>query len=358
MNAIGMVCPFSGPISERYSDKRSNRMVLYMEKFEESHREKDAGFIRTFQDAAFILAEAAVIEALRRSHSVRLHPQLEHALLIYDNRGRQELEKLYLGFAGIATAHDLPLMICAPTWRANRQRLTAAGIRQDVNADAVRFMKGIRRQTANGGKSIFIGGLVGCKNDCYRPQDALPEDEAAKFHSWQINKLASTDLDFMLAATLPSTAEARGIARAMGRTGRPYFISFVIGSNGRILDGNSLDAAIGEIDAATPENLPVGYMINCAYPSFLQPDSLSTRSIERLVGFQANASSRDQFELDGSAELLRDDIGDWSAQMAALHRRQGVKILGGCCGTGLEHLKHLVDRLFPTYSKNNIKAAE
>jgi len=318
-----------------------------MEWLEKSHREKDARFVRTFQDATLILTEAAVIEALRRSGSVRLHPTLENALLIYNKRGRQEMEKLYLGFTGIAAAHDLPLMICTPTWRANRQRLTAAGIRQDVNADAVRFMEGIRRQTANGGKSIFIGGLVGCKNDCYRPQDALPEDAAAKFHSWQIDKLTRTALDFMLAATLPSTAEARGIARAMGRTGRPYFISFVIGSNGRILDGNSLDAAIGEIDAATPENLHVGYMINCAYPSFLQPESLSARSVERLVGFQANASSWEQFELDGSAELLRDDIGDWSAQMAALHRRQGVKILGGCCGTGLEHLQYLLEILKP-----------
>lgn len=329
-----------------------------MERLEKSHREKDAGFIRTFQDAAFILAEAAVIEALRRSGSVRLHPQLENALLIYDKRGRPELEKLYLGFAGIAAAHGLPLMICAPTWRANRQRLASAGISKDVNGDAVRFMAGIRRQTANARIPIFIGGLVGCKNDCYRPEEALPEDEAANFHAWQIDKLARSGLDYILAATLPSTAEARGIARAMGRTGRPYFISFVIGSNGRILDGNSLDAAIGEIDAATPENQPVGYMVNCAYPSFLRPDSLSTRSIERLVGFQANASSRDQLELDGSDRLLRDDVADWGHRMVDLHRKHGLKILGGCCGTGPEHLQYLVDRLLPTYSKNNIKVTE
>ena len=308
-------------------------------------RNKDAEFIRTYQETGFILAEAAVTEALRRSDSVELHPRLENALLIYDNQNRQEIENLYLVFARIAADNGLPLMLCAPTWRANRERLALSGIEKDVNRDCVGFMESIRQKAPKMIKPIFVGGLMGCKNDCYRPQDALPEQEAADFHVWQADKLADTDIDFILAATLPSTREAKGLARAIEATGRPYFISFVIGSNGLILDGSSLDRAIDEIDQTVTGNQPIGYMINCAYPSFLKVESLLPDTIERLVGFQANASSREQSDLDGSAELLRDDITDWGERMVDLHRRWGFKILGGCCGTGPEHLQYIADRL-------------
>lgn len=301
--------------------------------------------MRTYQETGFILAEAAVIETLRRSDSVALHPRLENTLLVYDNQSRQEMEKLYLGFARIAADNGLPLMLCAPTWRANRERLASNGIEKNVNRDCVGFMDSIRRKAPNMKKPIFVGGLMGCKNDCYRPQDALSEEEAADFHFWQAEKLADTGLDFILAATLPSTGEAKGLARAIEATGRPYFISFVIGSNGLILDGSSLDQAIGEIDQTVTENQPIGYMLNCAYPSFLKTESLSHATMERLVGFQANASSRDQSELDGSIDLMQDDIDDWGKRMVGLHRKHGFKILGGCCGTGPEHLRYIVERL-------------
>ena len=37
----------------------------------------------------FVLTEAAIIEALRRSGNVDLHPRLENALLIYDEAGKK-----------------------------------------------------------------------------------------------------------------------------------------------------------------------------------------------------------------------------------------------------------------------------
>ena len=308
-------------------------------------RNKDAKFIRTFQETDFILAEAVVIEALRRSDSVELHPRLENTLLIYDNQSRQKMKKLYLGFTRIAADNGLPLMLCAPTWRANRERLASSGVEKDVNRDCVGFMESIRQKAPGMKKPIYIGGLMGCKNDCYRPEDALSEQEAADFHSWQAEKLADTDLDFLLAATLPSTKEAKGLAKAIAATSRPYFISFVIGSNGLILDGSSLERAIDDIDQTVTGNQPIGYLINCAYPSFLKTKSLPPATMDRLVGFQANASSREQSELDGSTDLMQDDIDDWGKRMVGLHHEHGFKILGGCCGTGPEHLEYLCENL-------------
>ncbi len=130
----------------------------------------------------------------------------------------------------------------------------------------------------------------------------------------------------------------------MAETDIPYIISFVINRDGRILDGNSLAQCFAEIDAAVPRP-PLGYMINCSYPSFLkahqQPDSV----LARLIAFQANASSLDHMKLEGAAGLQADDLSDWGWRMIELNREYGVKLLGGCCGTGKEHLQFIAENI-------------
>ncbi len=298
--------------------------------------------IRTaIEEHNLILTEAAVIESLRRSGDVELHPLLENAPLIYGEKGRAELSKLYRDFIYIAHEAGVPITLGAPTWRANRKRFEASGIEKDINLDAVLFLKGIRSEWSGWAENIYIGGLVGCKNDCYKPEETLTTEEAASFHSWQIEKLAAANVDYMLAVTLPALMEAAGIASAMSESGIPYIISFVINRRGQVLDGSSLEAAFAEIDSTT-SNVPLGYMINCSHPSFLRADEQPESVMSRLVGFQANASSLDQCELDGAAELQADDVSEWGDLMIDLNQRYGVKILGGCCGTTAMHLEYIV----------------
>jgi len=83
-------------------------------------------------------------------------------------------------------------------------------------------------------------------------------------------------------------------------------------------------------------------MINCAYPSFLNALEQPETVLKRLVGYAANASSLDHSELDGSESLLADDLGDWGNRMIDLNQSYGIKMLGGCCGTGREHLEFIV----------------
>lgn len=300
---------------------------------------------KVLADHPFILLEAAVIEALRRSGRVALHPRLENALLVLSARGRAELAGLYDGFFRVARQAGVPIMVCTPTWRANRKRVAAAGIGEDLNGEAVRFLRGLQAAAAASGDRILVGGLLGCGGDCYRPEESLPTAEAAEFHAWQAERLATAGADYLMAATLPAVREAVGMALALQATGRPYLLSFVIGSDGRILDGTPLPAAFAEIDDATAPRPPLGYLINCAYPSFLHPEALPAAVFERLIGFQANASAREHSELDGSATLQAEAVEDWGERMLALHRDWGLRILGGCCGTDTRHLSYLVTHL-------------
>jgi homocysteine S-methyltransferase len=289
-----------------------------------------------------ILTEAAIVERLRRTGKVELHPSLVHAALVYDTKGRAALEKLFQGYISIAAMAKVPILASAPTWRANYERVKDAGINPDVNADAVRFMQDLREAQGLYAPMVKVGGFIGCKNDCYRPEEGLSVTESERFHSWQIDRLAQAGADFLMAATLPNIDEAIGIARAMERTGTPYIISFVIGSDGRILDGTSLWDAVQRIDAWTGEQ-PLCYMVNCSYPTFLRAKEQPRALFTRLLGYQANSSALSHSELDGAAQLEAEDVAEWAEEMLHLNREYGVKILGGCCGTEDAHLLRLVE---------------
>ncbi|MFO7530391.1 MAG: homocysteine S-methyltransferase family protein [Marinobacter sp.] len=291
----------------------------------------------------FILAEAAVIERLRRNERIDLDGNLVHTPLIYSEEGRSALRSLYQEYLGIAAATDRPILLCTPTWRANQERVEASKQQQDINVEAAKFLKGLVADESRK-VTVKIGGLIGCKNDCYLPDEGLSLNEARDFHRWQINELASVAVDFLIAVTLPSVEEAAGIALAMEETGVPYIISFVIGSDGRVLDGTEIQAAIEYVDSKTTDN-PIGYFINCSYPSFLNPSTLTKELSGRLIGIQANASSLSHSELEGSKELKSESISEWGGLMVQLNRDFGIKILGGCCGTDGKHLEYLTENV-------------
>ncbi len=289
-----------------------------------------------------VLMEAAVVEPIRRSGVVELDPILVNTNLIYGVAGRNALSELYLQYCDVAVSADLPFMMCAPTWRANAERVAKAQAEPKINQHAVEFMRELCERHQLDVENVKIGGMVGCKNDCYRPEESLSAALAEEFHAWQIDQLALANVDFLQAVTIPSVAEAIGIANAMAATEIEYLVSFVINRHGQVLDGTPLQEAMDMVDNQVRRS-PLGYMVNCAHPSFLASGNLSMDSACRLIGFQGNASSLDHGDLDGALHLQVDDISDWGNEMLRLRAAFGLRVLGGCCGTNADHLRYLVE---------------
>ena len=284
-----------------------------------------------------ILAECAVAERLRRTPGVELHPTLFHTPFIYGpDAAREAMVSIYHGYIDAAKRAGLPLLLTAPTWRLDASRVAAAGVPATINPDAVAFLTELR---PDDGPPVAVGALVGPKGDCYRPELAPDTDEAERFHTPQVRELAETAADFLLAQTFPSVREALGVARAMAASGKPYAISFCTGTDGRVLDGTPLPDAMARLDDSLVRP-PAGYFVNCTHPRFLL-DHHRPGDLDRLIGIQANGSSRDVTALDGAAATEADPVETWAASMAELHVSHGVRILGGCCGTSLPHLEAL-----------------
>jgi S-methylmethionine-dependent homocysteine/selenocysteine methylase len=219
----------------------------------------------------------------------------------------------------------------------------------DVNGDNFRFLDALRNSYGGYARKIVIGGLLSCRGNAYDPAEALAAADAHEFHAWQAAMLAQTEIDFLLAATLPALSEALGLASAMAATGKPYIVSFVARPEGTLLDGTPLKEAIAAIDAATRPQ-PLAYMVNCTHASIfraaLQHEVNSSLLVrDRIVGLLANTAALGPEELDNSTGLVEEDPEVFGRSVAGLRGELGMKILGGCCGTDDRHIRCLATRL-------------
>lgn len=289
-----------------------------------------------------ILAECAVAERLRRLPEVVLHPTLFNSPLVYGpDPSRNAMAAIYREYLEVARLARLPLLLTAPTWRLDATRVAEAGVPASIVADAVSFVMARRDEAPPDQPPVAIGGLIGPRSDCYRPDLAPPTREAEIYHQPQIDQLVAAGVDLLSAQTMPSVAEAAGIARAIATTGVPCVISFCTGTDGRVLDGTPLPEAMACIDALCPQpHRPIGYFVNCTHPRFLL-SAYRPGDLTRLIGIQANGSSRDVTQLDGATATVADPVDSWAAAMLELQLNHQVSILGGCCGTNRTHLEAL-----------------
>jgi homocysteine S-methyltransferase len=283
-----------------------------------------------------VLGEGAILERLRRA-GTRLDGEVANAGLLFETEGRAALSAVVQEYLRIAEEARLPFLVTTPTWRAQADRVARSGLRgRALNAEGARFARGIVRDAT---VPVEVAGLMGPRGDCYRPLEAPDADAARVYHRAQAAELAAAGVDWILAATLPSLEEARGIVSLSAEVGVPVVASFVLDPEGRLLDGHSLSTALERLDA------PV--LLNCTHWSFarraLREVPCSMRG--QVRGLQANTAACHPADLDGAQQLVSEAPEVFAEGMAALRRDFGVRLLGGCCGTGPEHLRALAGLL-------------
>lgn len=305
-------------------------------------------FERIFRESKLILTEGALVERLKSEYNFKMDAFINHAGLIYHEPGILEL--LYRQYIDIGKEHDLPVMIMTPTRKANFESINESGYRdKNVLSDACKYLKRIKNSYAGYSEKIMIGGLLGCKGDAYSGMKILDVTEAYFFHKQQTTQFQKENVDFLFAGIMPEINEAIGMAKAMAETRIPYLISFMIRSNGCLLDGTALSEAIEIIDRQVYPN-PVCYMTNCIHPTNLI-DALNhfknkdSYQLHRFSGIQANASILSCDELNNCNVLQQGDFDRIVDEMHYLQSHFGLKIFGGCCGTDNKFMEMLTKRL-------------
>lgn len=256
--------------------------------------------------------------------------------------GTQMLEAYYRDYVRLAAQHNAGFVLETPTWRASQDWGKPLGYKPheiaDANRKAVALMERIRK-THTDVDPVLISGNIGPRGDGYVPDARMSADEAAKYHSHQIQVFADTAADMVTALTLNYVEEAIGIAQAAKVAGMPVVLSFTVETDGRLPSDQTLGDAIVRVDEVT-NDYPSYYMINCAHPTHFE-DMLAQAGNwrDRIRGLRCNASKCSHAELDEAEQL---DDGN-PIELAADHRRlkahlPGLRVYGGCCGTDHRHV--------------------
>jgi S-methylmethionine-dependent homocysteine/selenocysteine methylase len=281
-------------------------------------------------------------------------PEFASFLLLEDDRGRDALRRYYEAFLGLARDHAVGFTLDTPTWRASRhwgERLGRSERRlADLNREAAEFGQGLRERWQTPTTPVAVCGTIGPEGDAYRPRQRLSAGEAEDYHAAQIATFAGTEIDMVSAYTLSYVEEAIGIVRAGRGAGLPVSISFTVETDGRLPSGEPLAEAVERLDAETGAAAEY-LMVNCAHPTHFAAELEGGGDwLRRIAGFRANASRRSHVELDEAAELDSGDPDELGREYGALAPAlPDLRVLGGCCGTGPQHLARICAAVFPSH---------
>jgi len=264
--------------------------------------------------------------------------------LLETDEGRSELERYFRQYLDLARERGAGLILESASWRASPDWAEPLGLSQNeldaLNLESVGMLHRLRAEYAP--LPIVVSGCIGPRGDGYDPGRVMSVDEAADYHVHQASTLASGGAEMLSALTMTNANEAIGVANAARIVGLPVSISFTVETDGALPTGQSLAAAIAEVDEASG-GYPAYFMINCAHPSHFADRLLEGGSwVTRIRGIRANASRCSHAELEAMT-TLDDGNPEELAQLynELLRRLPHLSVLGGCCGTDIRHIESI-----------------
>ncbi len=205
---------------------------------------------------------------------------------------------------------------------------------KQLTADAVE----LARQASDG--KAYLAGSVAPLEDCYSPKFTPSEAEIEEEHSLMVRNLLDAGVDFLLGETQITIREASILARICQKSGAPFMISFTTGRDGNLLSGESLADAVRSV---TPFD-PVAVLVNCIPIDEVLPalQEINTVATERPLGAQANTG---RLVSGGTWESTEGEYPAVYAEFASFWKEFGARLIGGCCGTRPDHIRHLNETL-------------
>lgn len=222
------------------------------------------------------------------------------------------------------------------TYGANAAKLARYGLEEQV-ADINRAAIGIaKRAAAPGGQFVFgtIGGIRGI-----RKSDATLQEIIAMVDQ-QANHLLSGDPDGLLLETYYDFEElAATVKHLKGITDTPLIAQVSMHDPGILQNGLSLNDALHQLEALGADVVGVNCRLGPHHT--IQAFDQVTLPDKAFLSAYPNASLLDVED----GRIVYESEADYFGRAALLLREEGVRLIGGCCGTTPKHIeavkKHL-----------------
>ncbi len=221
------------------------------------------------------------------------------------------------------------------TYAANAYKLQRYGLEdqvKEINRAAVK----IAREAA--GHDIFVLGTIG-GNRGIRPQTVPLEDIITSVRE-QLFVLLEEDVDGILFETYYDLEELETVLKiARKETDLPIITHVTLQEIGILQDRTPLNEAFERLESLGAD--VVG--LNCRLGPHHMLKSLEQVNIPKKAYLSAYPNAGFPLFKDGKIQFEKN--AEYFRDTAQAFRKQGVRLIGGCCGTTPAHIKALADEL-------------
>lgn len=226
---------------------------------------------------------------------------------------------------------------------ANASRLKLHGAEKRVH-ELSRVAAELGREVADtANRKVLVAGSVGPTGEIMEPVGTLRHALAVEMFHETADGLKAGGADLGWLETISAPEEFRAAAEGFALAGLPWCGSMSFDTAGRTMMGLTSADMVKMVDDLGAQ-APLGFGANCGTGA---SDLLRT-----ILGFAAQGPERPviakgnagipkyvdgHIHYDGTPELMAD--------YAVMARACGASIIGGCCGTMPEHLRHMREAL-------------
>ncbi len=215
--------------------------------------------------------------------------------------------------------------------------------------DRVREINRIAAQLAReaAGDQIFVFGDIGPTGQLMKPFGALTYEEAVAAFQDQAAGLVDGGVDAILIETMSDLNEAKAALEAARQVSDlPILVTLSFESHGRTMMGVKPENAARELwnSGATVIGANCGRTLSETLAAI---EAMRKAVPEAILMAKPNAGlpKLDLTEGDAPKEVVYDVTPEIMAEYACKFADQGVKILGGCCGSTPDHIRAIADML-------------
>jgi homocysteine S-methyltransferase len=219
------------------------------------------------------------------------------------------------------------------TFGANRIKLGTFGLADQVHAINVEGAK-LARQAAR--EAVYVAGAIGPLGIRIEPWGKTGVDEAEEFFREQARALVDGGVDLFVLETFRDVNEIGAAIRAV----RSVCDLPIVGQVTTEDDGNSLDGTAPE--AFVPELERLGAQVvglNCSVGPAAMLETIERMAHVATVKLSAQPNAGRPREIDGRNIYLCSP--EYMASYARRFINNGVRLVGGCCGTTPEHIREI-----------------
>jgi methionine synthase / methylenetetrahydrofolate reductase(NADPH) len=217
------------------------------------------------------------------------------------------------------------------TFGANRIKLGAFGLAGDVHAINSQGVR-IARQAARDG--VYVAGAIGPLGIRIEPWGKTGVDEAEEFFREQARALVEGGVDLFVLETFRDVNEIGAAIRAVRSVCDLPIVAQVTTED----DGNSLDGAAPEAFVPVLEQLGAQVVgLNCSVGPAAMLETIERMAHVATVKLSAQPNAGRPREIEGRNIYLCSP--EYMASYARRFISNGVRLVGGCCGTTPEHIR-------------------